>query len=161
MLTATEMMALGKAIKAKDIKCAREQMSPGEHPVDVTVRVSGYVNVAKDTEKTPTSALLNQEFLMLVLHKAGFMREQAMDLLRDTAEEYLDGWVGSDEDRANAKDMRKELVEKCDPEGKISAFLKDTKISLPKTKVLGAVKFDGVVEVVEDAVAAVELGQVG
>jgi hypothetical protein len=151
MLNPAEIMAMAKAIKETETKGARQELTAGSYPVDVTVRISGQVSVGEDTTRAATSNLLSQEFLLLVLHKAGFMREQAMDLVQSTAQSYLKEWTGTDEDRKRAKRMREDLLKEFDPEGKMKAFLAETKVNLPRVPVQGSVRFAGTVEVVEEA----------
>lgn len=132
-------VAVAKAIKDKDAKEAREALAPGEYEVDAFVRVTGTLRVAPDTEKTSTSSLLSEEFLIVALKLAGCTRERACEIIGDLAKGSVNG-----EAKAN-KAARKALVEEYDPEGTITAIFADVKASLPKTVVRGAVKFDGAV----------------
>jgi hypothetical protein len=140
------IIALSKAIKDKDAKEARASLTPGEHLVDVTVRISGALEIAPDTEKASTSSLLSEEFLIIALKMSGCTRERACEIIADLAKQGVNG-----DAKAN-KANRQALVEEYDPEGRISAIFADVKNSLPKTKVAGAAKFKG--EVVE--IAAVD-----
>lgn len=49
---AIQTIAVTKAIKTAAVTNARNQLSPGEYDVDVTVRVSGTIRVGEDYEKT-------------------------------------------------------------------------------------------------------------
>jgi hypothetical protein len=142
------LVALSKAVKDAEAKTARAALTPGEHAVDVTVHISGHLEIAPDTEKTSTSSLLSEEFLIIALKMSGCTRERACEIIADLAKESVNG-----DAKAN-KAARQALVEEYDPNGRISAIFDEVKASLPKTKVAGAAKFKGVmVEVSADAAA--------
>jgi hypothetical protein len=141
-------VALSKIIKDAEAKTARAALTPGEHLVDITVHVSGSLEIAPDTEKTSTSSLLSEEFLIIALKMSGCTRERACEIIADLAKESVNG-----DAKAN-KAARQALVEEYDPNGRISAIFDEVKAKLPKTKVAGAAKFKGVmVEVSADAAA--------
>ena len=145
------LVAISKAVKDAEAKTARAALTPGEHIVDVTVRISGALEIAPDTEKTSTSSLLSEEFLIIALKMSGCTRERACEIISDLAKQGVNG-----DAKAN-KAARKELVEEYDPQGRISAIFAEVKASLPKTKVAGACKFKGsVVEVAAADAAALK-----
>jgi hypothetical protein len=142
------MIAVNKLVsnRSKDYKEARAQLEPGEYDIDTTVRVKGKIKVSPDTLGTPTSSLLNQDFLALVLHHAGITRDSAVKILDKVASDYLSGWTGSDEDKKKAKEARKEAVSKFDPDGKIKEVFDNFKASLPVIPSKGKIKWKGSVE---------------
>lgn len=74
-LSAPEFLALAKAVDAKTSKAARGGISPGNHPVDFSVRITGTLTVREDTSKKATANVLRRSTLALVLHRAGVQRE--------------------------------------------------------------------------------------
>lgn len=158
MLTNIEKMAVSKALKESQIKEAREELQAGSYPVNMTVRIHGMIDVGKDTERVSTSSLISEDFMLLVLKKAGFMRDQAATIIKEVATECLKDWKGTKEDKEKAKDARAAMVAEFDPDGKIRNMLNEIKKSIPKTPVRGSVSFDGQVEVLEQSkMAALEL----
>ena len=142
------IIALSKAVKDKDAKDARSALTPGEHLVDVTVHIVGSLEIAPDTEKTSTSSLLSEEFLIIALKMSGCTRERACEIISDLAKQSVNG------DAKVNKTNRQALVEEYDPQGRIYAIFADVKNSLPKTKVSGAAKFKGeVIEIAADSAA--------
>lgn len=137
------IVAISKALKEKDVKDARAALPPGEHEVDVLIRVTGTLDIAPDTEKTSTSSLLSEEFLILALKMSGCTRERACSIIAELASLSVNG-----DPKAN-KEARKALVEEYDPDGRINAIFTDIKKSLPKTIVMGAAKFKGVIAEVQ------------
>lgn len=137
-LTAIEALALSKAVKAE-----RDAVEVGEHHVDVTVRITGTLSVAKDTEKTPTVSIPLKEVLALFIARSGCTREASIALLRECMTEALaDGTKG-----VGAVDAAAD-IDACwkDEVSKLTA-------SLPKTPVKGAVKAKLSVAVVADDLA--------
>lgn len=120
--------------------------SNNSYPVDTVVRLRGDVVVGKDSEKSPTTSLLNTDFLLLVLKRAGVTRDAAMSVIADVAGEYLQDWKGTDEDKKRAKIARENAIKEYDPEGKGEAVFQKFTASLPKIPVRGSIKFDGIVE---------------
>ena len=139
-------LAITKSVSKKETTGARSGLEPGEYEVDTTVRITGKLKVGKDYEKRATASILNQEFLMLVLHYGGFTRDAAVALLGKVASDYLNDWDGSDEDKEAAKKRRKAEVEKFDPEGKVQAIFDEFKGSLPMIPSKGKVSWKGSVE---------------
>lgn len=146
-----ETVALSKAVKEAQVKTARAALTPGEHLVDVTVRLVGALEIAPDAEKTSTSNLLSEEFLVIALKMSGCTRERACEIIAALAKQSVNRDIDVNKDR------RQEMVREYDPEGKISAIFEEIKKSLPKTKVAGAAKFKGdVIEVTAAADAALQ-----
>jgi hypothetical protein len=52
-----EELALAKLVPLKATKAARAGVESGKYTVDFNVRIHGSINVAKDTDKTPTCSL--------------------------------------------------------------------------------------------------------
>lgn len=155
-----EILAGSKAF-SKSAKKARGGLEPGVYDVDTVVRVKGQVKIGDDYEKTSTSSILNQEFLMLVLHHAGVTRHAAVSVMKKIADEYLQDWKGSKEDKKAAKAARKEMVEKFDPDGKIEGVLDAFKQAVPKISCKGAVKWEGEVEAINSIpVTEIEIAEI-
>lgn len=151
----TTTMAISKAVKEKDAKAARKALAPGEYPVHAVVEIEGTLIVAPDTEATPTSSLLSEDFMVMVLKMAGCTRERAAHLIRDVAQAYLAGWTGSETDKAAADAARKAMVAEYDPNGEIGEIFDEVKRSLPKVPRAGSVSFKGQVAEVEVAASNV------
>jgi hypothetical protein len=88
-MNAIETTALNNAIETKVAKAAREAVEAGSFSVDFTVRVTGSVNVAKDTEKTPTVSIPVKEVLALFVARSGCTREASLALLKECLTEAL------------------------------------------------------------------------
>jgi hypothetical protein len=84
-LSPIEIVALG-SIKSG---AAREEVQPGEHAVDFTVRVTGKVKVGEDTEKAPTVRLPHLAVMALFIRRMGFQREHAMSVLLSCMHEAI------------------------------------------------------------------------
>jgi hypothetical protein len=124
-------------------KEAREGLPVGTHKVDTTVHIQGELEVQEDYKKTPTSTILNEEFLSLVLHHAGVTRKSAVEAISKIADEYMDSWAGKGESGKEAKKLRKEKVKEFDPEGNVAKAIKGIKDRLPKVPCKGSVSFSG------------------
>ena len=85
-LNPVELLALSR-IKASE---ARDQVSPGTHPVDFTVRVQGSVKVGEDTEKAPTVRLPHLAVMALFIQRMGFQRDHATAVLMNCMREALE-----------------------------------------------------------------------
>ena len=142
-------VAVAKAIKEKAMKAARDKLTQGEYKVDTLVHLLGTLTIGPDTEKTSTSSLLSEEFLIVALKMAGCTRERACAIIGDLAKGSVNG------DAKLNKEARKAMVEEYDPEGKISDIFNTVKASLPKTQVRGAASFSGHVTDVRIPVAAI------
>ena len=141
-------IAISKLVSStsKEYKNARQSLEPGEYEIDTTLQIQGSIKVGEDYESTPTCSLLNQEFLMLVLHHAGITRSSALKILEQTATLYLKDYNGSAADKKAAKEARKQMIASFDPEGKVSEIFESFKESLPKIKSNGKVTIDCRVE---------------
>lgn len=147
----TEIVALSKVLKKKAVDAAREELPVGDHEIDMTVQLTGTLSVSEDYDKAATASLLNQDFFLLVLKNSGVTRDAAAKAIAEIATEYLTNWSGSDNDKAEAKALRKEKVAEFDPKGEIQAIFNDLKITLPSISAKGPVKFKGQVEAIEAA----------
>ena len=76
-LSPIDIVALG-SIKSGG---ARDEVQPGEHVVDFTVRVQGKVKVGEDTEKAPTARLPHLAVMALFIQRMGIQRERATAVL--------------------------------------------------------------------------------
>ena len=78
-----EALALTKAgIKA-------DRPDPGKHEVDFIARITGSVNVAADTERTPTVSIPMKEVLAIFIQRSGVTREASVKLLKEAMTEAL------------------------------------------------------------------------
>lgn len=150
-------IAISKAISAsaKATKEARKALDAGTYNVKTTVELEGTLVVGEDEEATATASLLNEEFLALVLHHSGITKQAALNAIQKVADEYLVNWTGSDADKKAAKEARKELVAKYDPEGNVKKTIDSVKKRLPKIKKAGKVKFNGQVTEVKRGLSIV------
>ncbi len=81
--------ALNKLVKEKVGKAARANLGAGTHPVDVTIRVVGTLDVAPDTSRVPTVSIPLKEVLALFIARAGGTREGSVALLRSCMHDAL------------------------------------------------------------------------
>ena len=81
-ITDVERLAL-ISLSTKDLKGARDGVAPGKYEVDLTVRVTGTLTVAPDTEVSPSASLPTQIILVQMLRRMGHSRESGMLLLSD------------------------------------------------------------------------------
>lgn len=127
-------VVMGKIVSdaSKNWKESRDEMYPGSHDVDFTVRVHGNLVIEDDKEITPTASLLNVENMLLILRAAGCTREAAMRAIEEVASEYLVNWIGSDADKASADAARKAKLAEYDPDGKGKSAFDEFKKRLPK-----------------------------
>lgn len=123
-------------------------LEPGTYPIDatVTLRVTGAVQRQKDVEYIPTTSIPLKATLALVLKRAGFQRERAIELLVGAMTEALKAEkngadvIGDADLIAEAEKMvRERITEK-----------------LPKKKRKGATKVTAVVTEVTPATETVE-----
>ena len=75
------LIDLYKAISEADAKRARKGLAVGEHNVDMTVRISGRINVGADEQYIPTISMPWKETAALLLHRMGFQRDAAIAIL--------------------------------------------------------------------------------
>jgi len=128
-MNAIDTIALNNAVETKVAKEAREALEVGKHSVDFMVRVTGTINVAEDTEKTPTVSIPLKEVLALFIARSGCTREASIALLRECMTDALkDGVKG-----VGAVDAAADIDEAFKAE--VAALT----ASLPKTPVKGKV----------------------
>jgi hypothetical protein len=86
MLTSIEKLALAKALVEKDFKAG-----VGVHVINttVTLKMKGTVTKGKDVEYTPTASIPLKATLAFMLHRMGFQREAAKDLLVEAMTDAL------------------------------------------------------------------------
>jgi hypothetical protein len=142
-------MALAKSVGGKAADDARAQLAPGEYVIDSAVQLQGVLTVGEDTTKKPTSSILNQAFLALVLKYSGVTRESASALLQQVASEYLQGWTGEQADRDIAEGRRQQLVEDLGLDEQLASIAAMVADKLPPIPVRGSVKFKGTVNVLD------------
>lgn len=76
-LTSHEIVALSKVVKEKVMKDARPSCKVGEHPIDFSVHVKGYLRVLEDTEKTATCNIPWKTVAAILSARMGCTREAA------------------------------------------------------------------------------------
>ena len=130
IISSIEKIALSKVIAAAELKKERDALVVGKHDIDLTIRVTGSITVAADTEKAPTVSIPVKEVLALFIARAGITRESSIKLLQecltDALKESSKG-QGAIEEAAIIDDEFDKAVSEL------------TK-ALPKTPVKGAVK---------------------
>ena len=129
-MNATQTIALNSLIETKVAKAAREGLEVGTHQVDVTVRVTGSLTVAEDTEKTPTVSIPVKEVLALFVARSGCTREASLKLLRECLTDAL----------AEGTKGEGAIDGAVDIDAEFKAMVSTLTASLPKTPVKGAVK---------------------
>ena len=125
-------LALSRAVSAKADKLAREGVAPGHYDLDLTVRVTGTLEVLEDTEKTPTVSIPMKEVLALFVARSGCTREHSLNLLRECMADALRDGVKGEGAVAAAADI----------DAQYKASVAEMLATLPKTPVKGAVKAD-------------------
>jgi len=122
-------VAIAKAIKAATLKAARNNLRPGEYPIDETFSLQGYIRVAKDTERTPTANIPVLEALALLLHDAGITGKNALNALKTAMIRALE----QDEEVETIISSMRENMDKAEK------AVRETLESLPKVPVKGKV----------------------
>lgn len=84
-LSPIEIVALG-SIKSG---AARDEVRPGEHDVDFTVRVQGKIKIGEDVERAPTSHLPHLAVMALFIQRMGCQREHATAMLLSCMHEAI------------------------------------------------------------------------
>ena len=113
-MNATETIALNNLVATAAAKAAREALEVGTHQVDITVRVTGSLNVAKDTEKTPTVSIPVKEVLALFVARSGCTREASLKLLRECLTDALAEGTKGEGAIAGAVDLDAEFTAMCE-----------------------------------------------
>ena len=80
-MTDAEVLAIAKAIQAKDLRVARSGVSPGEYVVEGLYRVKVNYVVGEDEEYVPTADLPIRKAFALFVKYTGITGPAAMDLL--------------------------------------------------------------------------------
>ena len=136
MLTAIETTALNNAVISRVAKTMRGQVGPGEYPIDMTVRIVGTMNVQIDTTKAPTVCIPPLETMALLLHRMGFQREKALELMREVFTEAI-GTTGRGQGSLEMLPHITELKERIE---------RELIANLPPIPVKGAVKTNFAIE---------------
>lgn len=131
-LTNDQIAALAACLKGAEATEAKQSLCEGKTEVDFTVRIQGVLNKGADKEVTPTVKTPWLTVLALLVQRAGFQREQAMELIRDAMTEAM--LTGDDDvkvDRLMAETGVAEAKKRVETE---------VMAQLPKMKQSGAVK---------------------
>jgi hypothetical protein len=144
------VLALGKLLSRQAIKAARDEVESGTHPVDVTLRVTGDLEIAEDGKRKPTVKVLTKATVALLLRRMGCTREDALALLESVFSDALN----LDED------AREKLLAETGVDDALKSFDKKVLSNLPKLTCKGRVKanleaevFGPAIEVDEDLVS--------
>ncbi len=122
-ITTIESLALSK------LTLKGNRPAVGLHHIDTTVRITGTINIAEDTEKVPTVSIPVKEVLALFIARAGITREASVTLLRSALTDAL--LAGSKGQGAIAGVTEIDQIFKD--------IVSDVTKSLPKTPVAGRV----------------------
>ncbi len=107
-MTPIQLQALKVLGGNKDITESRDAVTPGEYPVDFTLRVSGTVKVGADTEVSPTVKMDAAEMLALLVEKVASgditksKAKDSMALILDLQRE-VDGLSKADKEKLTAR----------------------------------------------------------
>ena len=129
-LSPIQSLAISKAIKEAAEKAARTQVATGTHAVDMIVHISGTLNVAEDTEKTPTVSISLLDVLAASLQYAGAVREALWTCIQRGAEEAIKARNNTDKVFTVEAEKINRMMED---------FVKPLLAALPKTPVKGKV----------------------
>lgn len=135
-MNATETLALNHAINAAAAKAARAEVGPGTYDIDVLVHVTGTVKVGQDTDRTPTVSIPLLSTLALVLHRSGFQRAAAIEIIRSAVTDAL----------LLGKDATEEILKVSGVNEALDLISNDLIPSLPRSHVKGRVTTQLVVE---------------
>lgn len=150
-LTSHEIVALSKLVKDKALKAARPECNVGEHPIDFSVTVKGYLRVLEDTEKTPTCNIPWKTVAAILSARMGCTRAAAEKQLAEIIGEALR--IGDNVGMTLYAEYGDALAA---AENHIQTAIVD---KLPKVPVKGACSFVGKVTSPEpvDAVEVIEI----
>lgn len=110
----------------------RETVTPGEYPIDTTVRIRGNLVVGEDYERATSAVLPHTEVLAFALHLAGIQQDRAVSIIRDSVRACLtDGESAVGNIRANIPTI----------EAEIKRIKEEIVNQLPKQQCKGNVKF--------------------
>lgn len=134
MKNAVVIVALAKLLE-KLAEKNRSEVEPGSYNLDklVTVRLRGVLDVAEDTEYTPTCSLPWKTVLALFVRYSGITREKALETLVLAMQEALK----TDKDAAK---LLSETIDLDEAEARVQACLGE----LPKQSRKGQVATKGV-----------------
>jgi len=80
-LTNEMIAAIDSSLKADAIKAAKGALEAGTHTVDFTVRIQGTLKKGEDDMAKATVTTPWLTVMALVLHRAGFQRDAAMEMI--------------------------------------------------------------------------------
>lgn len=135
---AIQSVAIAKAIATKDATAAREQLTVGKHEVDVTVRITGSLNVFADTEKTPTVSMPMKEVLALFIRYSGITGPHALALLKRAMTDALTKTDSEGSQNTQGEGAIAAVIKDIDET--INLVVEPMLQNLPKTPVKGMVK---------------------
>lgn len=123
-MTATETLAMGKAVKDAAQKKAKKELEAGTHEVDMLVRVFGTLTLGEDYEQNKTAAMPQIKMLLAAIMLNGIS-------VKAFVKRYLDREFEVPEDKEEElKEIWKELADsfKATFSGKLTAKLTTEKI---------------------------------
>lgn len=89
-LTATQVFALSKAVKAAQSKAARAEFGAGEHIVPTfQVEVGGSLKVSADEEYVPTTSISLIGATSMALRRMGIQRGPFLKAMKEACQEAL------------------------------------------------------------------------
>lgn len=139
-LTNDQIAAIAASLKGDTATTAKQSLEQGKHDVDFTVRIQGTLSKGADKEATPTVKTPWLTVLALLVHRAGFQRDKAMELIREAMTEAM----LTDNDEAKIAIL---MAETGVADAK-KTFEAEVLAKLPKMKQSGAVKGDLTITVV-------------
>lgn len=145
-LNNAEVVALTKAIKAAELTAARKGLTVGEHPIDITCRVTGNITVGEQEDYTPTISIPIKSTLALFIRYCGVTRKAAEAALVRAMTEALNQDVKGEEKNAiiqKAISENEEVIATCEAKVKMMVG------ALPKAKRDGKVRSNLTVTPVE------------
>lgn len=86
-ISTPELVAINKAITSKTVNAAMAALPPGEHEIDVTVRIKGKIVKGEDTMRVPTANVPLLPALALVAKYAGATGPAAINAIIDAVRE--------------------------------------------------------------------------
>ena len=95
-LSPLQVVSLVKAVPEKVLDAAKSALAPGEHAVDLTVRVHGTVKRGEDSARAGVSRYLSKRFLALTLKYSGVTANAALAAMERALAE-AGGPVGEEE----------------------------------------------------------------
>lgn len=122
-------VAVAKVIKAAVLSAARNELLPGEYPIDATLTLSGYIRVAEDTDKVPTVNIPILDALALLVHDAGITGKHALSAIQRAMTRALQ----QDDDAKRIIQEQRENLERAE------IAVRSTLDALPRVPVRGKV----------------------